>query len=209
MKTRTLQKKKLLLVFGFIVLFSATLIYCVLLFHLASRSTESSLLRSDAVLILGTASYKDCRINPCLVTRVEKGIEVYNKGTADVLIFSGGNETGPPFANEAETMEKIARDRYILPESIELEKRATSTYENVLFTKELMMERDLQSVILITEGFHMPRAVATAKKVFGNDISFGYVPVLESECWQQDDILNWHMLREPVAYISYFLTGKL
>lgn len=184
-------------------------VYLFVLFHLASRVSDASIKSSDVVLVLGAASYKNGRINPCLVSRVEKGIELYNNDVADVILLSGGNDTSPPFANEAETMEKIARDRYILPEALLLETKATSTYENLYYSKALLEEKGFDSVIIVTEGFHMPRAVDTAQKVFGSSISFGFAPVMKTECWEEGQVLNPHMLREPFAYLSYLLTGKL
>ena len=191
------------------ILIVYTISYTFVFIKIYTSTSKENKITADAVIVLGTSSYKDGKINPCLVSRVEGGIQLYNDGIVDMLIFSGGTEEQPPFANEAEIMEKIARDRFVLPEKIILENKATSTYENLLYTKDLLLDKDLDSVMIVTEGFHMPRAVATAKKVFGEEIDFGYTPVLETECWKEGTFWNHRLFREPVAYMFYAATGKL
>lgn len=186
-----------------------TIGYTFVFIRIYTSTSQENKIAADAVLVLGTSSYKDGQINPCLVSRVEGGIQLYNEGLVDTLIFSGGTEKQPPFANEAEIMEKIARDRFILPENIILETKATSTYENLLYSKSILKVRDLDSVMIVTEGFHMPRAVATAEKVFGEEITFGYMPVPETECWKEGTFWSHRLFREPVAYLFYAATGKL
>jgi len=54
------------------------------------------------------------------------------------------------------------------PDSIILENLATSTMENALFTKELMIKHQFQSVIVVSSNYHMRRVKSNYGKVLEN-----------------------------------------
>ena len=47
------------------------------------------------------------------------------------------------------------------PENIIEEGRSATTYENARFAAELLRERGLLEIALVTDGWHMPRAAAS------------------------------------------------
>lgn len=92
--------------------------------------------------------------------RAEAGISLLRRGAADTLIVSGVHrdaDIDSIFIND----DLSERER----ERIVLEKNSDSTYTNALEVKELVVKMDIESVILITSGYHMKRAERTFRRV--------------------------------------------
>lgn len=96
--------------------------------------------------------------------------ELYLKGYANKLIFSGGlgkitrklwNET------EAEKFAKIAIQRGVPSNNIYLEKESTNTGDNFRFSKKLIenLKLDIKSCIIVCKPYDEKRAYATFKKI--------------------------------------------
>src|SRR5215213_520150 len=92
--------------------------------------------KCDCIFVLGS---HDLRV-------AHRGAELYLEGWAPVLIFSGGlgNVTkGIWTESEADKFAKIAIDRGVPADAIIIENRSTNTGENILFTQQLLKEKDL------------------------------------------------------------------
>lgn len=174
---------------------------------IAIHATYDSARTSDVIMILGEESYWGEAYNPCLVARVNHGVALYKQGYAPKLLMSGGYDENKPQHNEAETMKKIAIARGVPEKDILLEKRSTSTYENMIFSRPILQEHQLSSILLVTAPFHSPRAAWTAAKQLDQPVAVS--PSLINPCWQQHTYLSRYMLREPVALIYYVLHGRL
>jgi uncharacterized SAM-binding protein YcdF (DUF218 family) len=88
--------------------------------------------------------------------RLEKALELYEKGYSDKLILSNGLSDG--------LWEKAVT---LLPsESIILEGKADSTYESALYVKEIMEKHQFHSAILVSSDFHMRRVEFNFHRVF-------------------------------------------
>jgi uncharacterized SAM-binding protein YcdF (DUF218 family) len=101
----------------------------------------------------------------------ERGARLFLEGWAPLLIFSGGLGTitsrfwSEP---EADQFAAIAMDLGVPRERILIENRSTNTGENVLFTKQLLAERQLDpsSFILVQKPYMERRTFATFRKVW-------------------------------------------
>ncbi|MFC7063123.1 YdcF family protein [Halobacillus seohaensis] len=98
--------------------------------------------------------------------RLEHASDLYNKGLADHIILSNSTESGT-------TMEE-AISLGIPKKSLLGERGATSTYENSLFTKEIMKENNFNSAIIVTSNYHALRSKFTFDKVYNDDIQLSY-----------------------------------
>ena len=160
---------------------------------------------SDAVIVLGARVNYNNRLNPCLVARVEHGAKLIQDGLAKFLIVSGGNDVEDG-ANEATAMRDMALAAGISSEQIILEPKATSTFENLEFSKIILERRNLKSVIVVTEPYHMPRAAMIARKI---GLDFSSSPAPESACWSRWKHFSRFFLREPIALLENWLKGSL
>ena len=191
------------LVLGSVVLLIS--IYISVLLYITSQVNTDTKKESDVIIVLGARSYKQGKYNPCLVARMDHAIGIYKDGYTKKLLFTGGNDVEDN-VNEAETMQKIAVGAKVATESILLEKKATSSYENLLYSKKIMEDNKLKTAIIVTEPFHSPRAGMIAKKL---NIDYSLSPTQTSVCWNRWKYLSRYFLREPLAIIQYWMKGKI
>lgn len=143
---------------------------------------NQTLQKSDCIFVLGS---HDTRV-------ADRAAELYLEGWAPLLIFSGGlgrltqevwTET------EADLFARIAIQKGVPAEVIFIENKSTNTGENVLFTRQLLKQKNLdpQSFILVQKPYMERRAVATFQKqwpgktfcVTSPQISFDQYPIPE------------------------------
>ncbi len=114
----------------------------------------------EYIIILGAGLNGD-KVSLTLSERLDKGIELATKHTNSKVIVSGGQGFGETIT-EAEAMKRYMINKGIVAERIIEEDRATSTLENIIYSKELMHD-EKAVVALITSEFHMFRARLIAK----------------------------------------------
>lgn len=181
------------------------LLYSILAIAVGLRVYRDTSHPADAILILGAKSYKGTTYNPCLVARVKHGVELYQTGFASTIIVSGGNDKEDG-SNEAATMRRIALSLGVPMEAILTENTSTSTFENFMNSKKIMDQNQFHSAIIVTEPFHMPRAAMVARRV---GMPAFVSPTVDSPCWTRWKFGSRYFLKEPLAIVGYFLTGKL
>jgi uncharacterized SAM-binding protein YcdF (DUF218 family) len=88
---------------------------------------------------------------------VERGVELFHQGLAPLLVFTGGVVTHPPA--EAEVAQALAISQGVPGSACLLEREARTTAENARFTARLLAARGLHRVLLVSDPFHLFRAV--------------------------------------------------
>jgi uncharacterized SAM-binding protein YcdF (DUF218 family) len=78
-----------------------------------------------------------------------------------ILTCGGGSTDSPPFAD---TMKRILESDGIPSDMIWTERRSTNTYESALFGAELLRQRGVSRIVLVTDATSMPRAAAAFEK---------------------------------------------
>jgi uncharacterized SAM-binding protein YcdF (DUF218 family) len=171
--------------------------YLAALGYVVLNMNRNTLQQADVALVLGSRVYRDGGLNPCLVQRVEEGVWVLRQGWARWLVLSGGMDPEDG-AVEAQAMALIAQQRGLPEERIVLEPKARSTYQNLLFTQQLMRERGWNTVVIVSEPFHLPRAALMARRL---GLEFALAP--SPHCRQNLAAF----LREPLVLLYYALRG--
>jgi uncharacterized SAM-binding protein YcdF (DUF218 family) len=115
--------------------------------------------KADCILVLGS---HDTRI-------AEYSAQLYLDGWAPVILFSGGlgNFTKEMWTeSEADIFASIAISMGIPHKAILIENRSANTGENILFTQELLAQKNLdpQSFIVVQKPYMERRSYATFKK---------------------------------------------
>lgn len=118
---------------------------------------------TDAVVVLGAAMAAPGVPGPALVRRLEHGVGVFFARGARHLLVSGG-VVGPPPA-EAHVMRDLARARGVPDDRILVEDKARNTFENALYAGRILRDRELAQVIVVTDGFHLPRALYVFRRL--------------------------------------------
>lgn len=89
--------------------------------------------------------------------RTAEAIKLYQNGWGDRLIFSGAaqDKSGP---SNAAAMSAQALAAGVPAEVIDIEEDAATTQENAANSQTIFERNDIQSVILVTSGYHQRRA---------------------------------------------------
>ena len=78
------------------------------------------------------------------------------------MVTCGGRpEAGDEVRSLAAYMEDFLVAEGVPAGKIIKEEGSSTTYENALFTAPMLRERELRTIVLVTDGWHMPRAAAT------------------------------------------------
>ena len=142
--------------------------------------------------------------------RTLKGIELLKAGYAEKILFSGGVVYDD--VRMADLMENHAIKLGVEPQNIIKEREAGSTYENALFTKEILEKYKYKKIILVTSNYHSRRSYLTTRKVFkGSDI--GIITVASSDEFSS----NWWkkgrsiliLINEYAKIVGYYFQGKI
>ncbi len=98
--------------------------------------------------------------------RVWHAARLYHEGKAPLIILSGGKViSSTDLASQAETMKLFLLDLGVPESSILLEENSNNTYENALYSSELLGSLGLDSVLLVTSALHMRRAFSVSEAV--------------------------------------------
>ena len=94
--------------------------------------------------------------------RVLYTARLYKDGKAPLILLSGGEITwlNDGSATPAEDMAEILASMDVPSEAMIIEDRSRNTYENALYAKELLAEKGINKILLVTSALHMPRSVA-------------------------------------------------
>ncbi len=119
--------------------------------------------KEDAVIVLGAGIHGD-RVSVPLAYRLNEAVE-YHKQNPEAYIVVTGGQGFQESVTEAYAMEKYLVERGVNPKKIIKEEKATSTNENMRFSKVILDEKfgEDYSVVVITNNFHIYRGTAIAK----------------------------------------------
>ncbi len=121
--------------------------------------------RAEAIVILGggTDPLEYPRTNVegnGAVDRILYGAQLYHQGLSDHILVSGGRVdwkgSGSTPANEMAT---LLEHLEVPEETIWLETNSRNTYENALYSRQILTEKGIDRILLITSALHMPRSV--------------------------------------------------
>ncbi|MBI5343727.1 MAG: YdcF family protein [Deltaproteobacteria bacterium] len=171
----TLKKKRLFRLFSYGYAFLLTIVaVCSLtiMFTPAVRMLAANLLvdtqlrKADAIVVLAGGAYDNGTLGHSTMIRTLHGVELYKKGFADKIIFSGGNMLGHMLGITISVkMSELATDLGVPREAQMLDTVSLRTYENALETKRIMDENRLKDALLVTSATHMKRAMLTFERI--------------------------------------------
>ena len=140
----------------FIFFMTMLVVYSVAVCIVGKMDNETY--REDYAIVLG-AGLSGYEPAPALAARLDKAVEYLNKNSNATVIVSGGQGKGE-IIPEAQAMQSYLVRHGINEGRIIMEERATSTYENFLYSKEAISDG---SVVFITNDFHVIRSAQMAK----------------------------------------------
>jgi len=119
----------------------------------------------DVVIVLG-AGVRGETVSRHLANRLDRTLEYLASNPNAVVIVTGGLGNNA-IITEAEASKRYLVARGITAERILLEDQSTSTYENLVFAKEILDEHFPYGfrAVVVSNDFHIYRAVRTAQRV--------------------------------------------
>lgn len=177
-----------------IALLAALLLAAVIVLVWQGRSERLG--QADVGLVLGSKVYADGTPSPRTKARLDMAIALYNRRYFKTIIVSGNvSKDGVP---EGTAMKDYLVRSGVLADDIIADNKAVNTYDSVRNTVRLLKERDLKSVFVVTQYFHLPRA----RLALGR---FGIEPVYYASPSYSDSRDIYSTLRELPAYMKYLL----
>ena len=126
---------------------------------------------AEAIVLLGGGTEPSAPPRPTVEVnsagdRVLYAARLYQKGRAPLILLSGGEISwlNEGSSTPSEDMAEILRFIGIPGDALILENESKNTYENAVFSYELLSERDISRILLVTSAIHMPRAAAVFEK---------------------------------------------
>ena len=126
----------------------------------AGRRDEAQ--AAHAIVVLGAAQYVG-RPSPVLRARVDHAVSLWKRGLAPTLILTGGTGVGDT-TSEAAVARKYAMSKGVPDGAIVLEIKGRTTSESMRAVARIMEDREQQSVILVSDPFHMLRLSILARR---------------------------------------------
>lgn len=113
---------------------------------------------ADVIVVLGAGMDADGTLHNSSILRVEKAVALFHAGAAPRMHFTGGKarENGP---SAGQMMAELAHNLSVPMNVTSIEGRSQSTLQNALFSQPML--KDATRIILVTEGFHLPRSWAS------------------------------------------------
>lgn len=143
----------ILIILGVIVALAVT-IFFGLGFYLSPQT--QNLQKADAIVVVSGGQ---------TTTRAEKGIELYNKGYASYIIFSGAAlDDGPSNAYQMQQQALLAG---VPAQAILTDTDSQNTFQNATNTKRLLEDINAKNIILVTSPYHQRRVHETFAFVLG------------------------------------------
>ena len=119
---------------------------------------------ADAIIVLGAAAY-DAKPAPVFEERIRHGIDLYKRGLAPKLIFTGGyGGVGARFS-ESQVARRYALRQGVPDKAILIESLSRNTHDNLRQASLLMQQHQLHDVIVVSDPLHMARALRISKEL--------------------------------------------
>ena len=154
---------------------------------------------ADYVVVLG-AQWKPSGPSYLLRKRLDVAAMYLLDNPETKVIVSGGQGPDEP-VSEAQGMSEYLMQAGVEEERILLEDKSTNTCQNLTYSGELL-DKGKDRVVLVTNNFHMFRALQIAKKQ-----GYTHLEGLSAGCYPA--ILPNNLFREFFGTIKDFLVGNL
>ncbi|MGW0638772.1 YdcF family protein [Nocardia salmonicida] len=119
-----------------------------------------------AIVVHGSGLLGD-RVPPLLASRLDRALGIWRaaRGPSPLLVTSGGKGSDERVA-ESTAMAAYLTEHGVRDDEILREDRSTTTRENLLFSRELLARRGIESrILLVTSNFHVLRTAVLARQV--------------------------------------------
>lgn len=116
---------------------------------------------ADVAMVLGSP-VKENMPSEVFAARLNHGIDLYNSKKVSKILIAGGKGSENRLS-EAEAGKNYAIKTGVPAEDILTETHSISTLENFAFSKSILEESNLETVLVVSDPYHMSRAMKMAR----------------------------------------------
>jgi vancomycin permeability regulator SanA len=152
---------------------------------------------ADVGVVFGNKVEPSGEPSPSLASRLDKAVDLYQRGLFPAVIVSGG--MGKEGWDEAQVMADYLAERGVPRSAILLDHEGNNTFLTALHSGQIAEAHGFHSFVLVSHFYHLPRArLAFAR--------FHLTPVTaaHSDRFVARDFY-FGLLREVIAYPAYFI----
>lgn len=181
------------------ILLALLVAYIIVMLGIILAGAQSKLFKADLIVVLGNKVYPDGHPSTGLKDRLDKAIEVYNKGYAPLIFVSGG-------IGKEKVDESVAMANYLMQHGIPLDKiikdgHGNNTRATAKNTQEYLLKNHLKSVLIVSQYYHISRSKIAFKDA--GIIKIGQAPTTYLNI---GDLYS--IAREIVGYPVYYFHLK-
>jgi uncharacterized SAM-binding protein YcdF (DUF218 family) len=178
-----------------------TIICAATLFLLSHGVADTANYDEDVLIVLG-AGVNGTQVGENLKRRLDSALDYLEKNPDAYIAVSGGQGYQEEIS-EALAMEEYLLSKGVLKDKIIKEDKASSTYENFVFTKKILDEKigEDYTLCFTTNEFHIYRAQKIARKAGFDKITHIHAPTKATTIVSNG-------IRECLAVIKYALIKK-
>jgi len=158
-RSKTRRRSRVLFYLTLLIGIGAVWCGCVV-YQIEKTIAQAVPRQADVGIVLFAAVWGDGP-SPGLRERLEQAVSLYTHGYVPVLLVTGGLGEGK-LLTEAAVMQAYLVQHGVPAERILMEDKSTSTYENLLFSQQVMSDHQLKNALLISHDYHLRRAVTIA-----------------------------------------------
>lgn len=119
---------------------------------------------ADVIIVLGAAAY-DAKPSPVFEERIRHGLDLYRRGYAPKLLFTGGFGGNGARFSESQVARRYALRHGIPEEAVLIETVSRTTRENLLQARALMQRHGMRRAIIVSDPLHMARALRLCREL--------------------------------------------
>lgn len=168
----------------------------------------------DAIIVLGSGLIGD-KVPPLLAQRLTKGKFVYDQFQGRPKLIVSGGQGEDELTSESAAMANYLMEHGVPEESILIENRSRTTFENLTFSKAILEEEGLgKHVLVVTNSFHALRAGVFMRRLkipgrsVGSKTAFYYLP----SAWIRETVglvalyWKWHTAFLAFLYLPWLFS---
>lgn len=167
--------------------------------YIVADGLNDEIAKADAAVVLGNTVERNGQPSERLKARLDKAVELYEKNLARKIIVSGG--FGVEGFEEADVMRDYLVGKNIPERDIILDRDGYNTHKTAVNTKQIMQANNLQSVIIVSQYFHITRTRLAFQKAGIENIYAAHADYFELR-----DVYS--IVREFTGFYTYLIGAK-
>lgn len=158
---------------------------------------------AEAAVVFGAAQYNG-KPSPIFAARLDHAKELYQDKKVQKIVVTGGKGGKADITSEGRAGRNYLVDQGIDAADIIFEEASHSTLENIHELKKILKDKDIKSIIVVSDRFHIYRI---SKMIDKEGIEYQISPTKTSPVQKNKSEEFKFVLEELQNYLSFVLFG--